>query len=78
MGYSELLNVCESLDVDMSKESAQLYNCFKNEVCLSHRCFVKPVCYTEAFCFTSKWTIWGCTHEKFAKNLEMKQTKLRI
>ena len=24
MGYDELLNVCESLDVDMSEESAQL------------------------------------------------------
>ena len=102
MGYDELLNVCESLDIDMSEESAQLV---EKETRLQHnsklwfkyragritaskmksvchtdasnpsQSLVKSVCYPEAFCFTSKQTVWGCTHEKLAKDLYVKEMK---
>ena len=36
---------------------------------------VKSVCYPEAFCFTSKQTVQGCTHEKLTTDLYVKEMK---
>ena len=49
-------------------------------VCHTHasnpsQSLVKSVCYLKAFCFTSKQTVWGCTHVKLAKDLYVKEMK---
>jgi len=38
---------------------------------------IKSICYPEAFAFTSKQTIWGCKHEKSARDLYYKNAALK-
>ena len=36
---------------------------------------IKGICYPEAFCFTSKATSWGCSHEKEAQDIYLRTCK---
>ena len=37
---------------------------------------IKTVCYLDVFRFTSKATDWGCSHEKFVRDIFLEQIRL--
>ncbi len=41
---------------------------------------IKTICYPQSFCFSSKQTTWGCTHEKlqYIKETEEKHTDFAV
>jgi len=53
-------------------------DCSSYESCISHKpgqptaSLVESVCYPDMFCFTTKATEWGCSHEKLAIELYKK------
>ena len=102
LSYSELLEVCEGVEVSITEsESIAIQKItvsqFKSKSWFRYRAgritasrikavchtnpshpsqsLIKSICYPDQFCFKTKATTWGCTHEKAARRWYINNVK---